>query len=109
MLTFFWAKQRFLSPPPCLMTNLFEGHFLHERRLGCIFHVAVVFSFCEMGNMIPRGKPRSEKQSGHDPLHVGFFTLLLHELRLLSTFVVRRIGWWSSVDVLLCTAEVKSC
>lgn len=96
------------SPPPCLMTNLFEGHFLHERRLGCIFLVAVVFSFCEMGNMIPRGKPRSENQSGHDPLHVRFFTLLLHELSLLSTFVVCRFVWWSLVDV-LCTAEVKSC
>lgn len=50
------------------MMNLFEGRFLLEQRLWCIFLL------CEMGSIVPWGKLHSENQSSCDPQCVYIFS-----------------------------------
>lgn len=81
----------------CLMMNLFEGHFLHEQRLWCIF-----LSMWNGGSIVPWGKLHSANQSSCDPLclfkslsyklnfadHVCDLLVLFNEVWLMPSFAL---------------------
>lgn len=85
-----------LTPLSCLMMNLFEGHFLYEQRLGCIFlsfFPSVKWVYC------PWGKSCSENKSGYDPLCVYYFFIALSwvEFRWACLpFVRQNSGVWQT-------------
>lgn len=88
----------------CLMINWFEGHFLCEQRLWCIF-------LCMWnGWYFPRGKLHSEKTSLVVTHSLFIVKSLLPSWILLTLFVIlsfcwMKFGWCHPVY----TAEVKPC
>lgn len=91
----------------CLMMNLFEGHFLYEQRLGCIF----LSSFPSVRRVtLPPGKVAQWKQVWLWPtMCLSFLYRSSVSLASLSMFTVCPSEQRSLVDATLCTAEVKSC
>ena len=100
----------------CLMMNLFEGHFLHEQRLWCIF-----LSMWNGVSIVPWGKLHSANQSSCDPLclfkslsyklnfavHVCDLLVLFNEVWLMPSFAL--LKWNLAYSLVFCWSQYGRC